>query len=248
MRPWAAAIRVLALLPLAILAPAPLAFAPARAAAADDQSDRTGRTHSTGQSDPTGQSDRTGGRIVDAAIASVRGALVALSDVALARALGLFELIPTSSSIQPADIARYIDALLARREAEQLAVSVPPEDSARAWQAAGGAALAARLEAVGIDPGSARRLIDDDIRVRRFIDLRFQSFAFVTETEVDEALGPGTHDEAARQATRDRLRAERAARAREEWAVEARGRARIRMLAAPEGGWPAPFSLPPPGR
>ena len=52
--------------------------------------------------------------------------------------------------------------------------------------------------------------------------------------EIGEALGPGTHDEAARQATRDRLRAERAARAREEWAVEARGRARIRMLAAPE--------------
>ena len=239
MRPWAAVIRVLALLPLAIVATAPLAFAPARAAAADDQGERSG------QSDRTRQSGQTGGRIVDAAIASVRGALVALSDVALARALGLFELAPGSGPIPPADIARYIDALLALREAEQLAVRVPPEDSARAWEAAGGAVLAARLEAVGIDPGLARRLIDDDIRVRRFIDLRFQSFAFVTDTEVGEALGPGTHDEAARQATRDRLRVERAARAREEWAVEARSRARIRTLVAPEGGWPAPFSLPP---
>jgi hypothetical protein len=58
---------------------------------------------------------------------------------------------------------------------------------------------------------------------------------------VDEALGPGTHDEAARGAARERLRDERAVTALAEWTAEARGRARIRALAT--GPWPAPFSL-----
>jgi len=224
MRARTAAIGVLALHALAMLARVPTC-APARADASGSQ---------------------IGGQIVDAAIASVRGALVSLSDVALARALGLFELAPAPGPIAPEDVARYIDALLALREAEQLAVRVAPEDSARAWETAGGAALSARLEAVGIDPAWARRLIEDDIKIRRFVELRFQAFAFVTEAEVDEALGPAPRDEAARGATRDRLRAERATRAREEWAVEARSRARIHTLVAPDGGWPAPFSLPPP--
>ena len=185
------------------------------------------------------------GRVVDAAIASVRDALVALSDVALARALGLFELSPSTGPITPAEIARYVDALLALREAEQLAVRVAPEDLARAWDAAGGTALAARLEAAGIDPAWARRMIESQLKIARFLELRFQAFAFVTEAEVDEAMGPGPRDEAARRATRDRLRGERAARAREDWAAEARGRARIRTLVAPDGGWPAPFALAP---
>jgi hypothetical protein len=180
-------------------------------------------------------------RLVDAAVASMPGALVTLSDVALARALGLFGLERADGSITPAEVTRYVNAQLAVREADQLAVKVSAEEMARAWEAAGGAALAARLEAVGIDPVWARRLVEDDLQIQRFVELRFQAFAFVTEAEVDEALGPGPRDDAARRAARERLRDERAAKALAEWTEEARGRARIRVLAA--GPWPAPFSL-----
>ena len=181
--------------------------------------------------------------VIDAAIASMQGALVALSDVALARALGLFGLDPSDAAITAAAVTRYVNAQLAVREAGQLAVRVAPEDVARAWEAAGGAALTARLEAAGIDPLWARRLMEEDLQLRRFVELRFQAFAFVAEPEVDEALGPGRHDETARRDARERLRDERAARALAEWTAEARGRARIRALA--DGPWPDPFSLAP---
>ena len=180
-------------------------------------------------------------RVVDAAVASMRGALVTLSDVALARALGLFGLERSDGPITAAEVTQYVNAQLALREADQLAVKVSAEDVARAWEAAGGAALAARLEAVGIDPAWARRLMEDGLQVERFVELRFQAFAFVTEPEVDEVLGPGPRDDATRRAARDRLRDERAAKALGEWTDDARGRARIRVLAA--GPWPAPFSL-----
>jgi hypothetical protein len=184
-------------------------------------------------------------RVVDEALASVRGALVTLSDVALARALGLFGLSPSTGPITPAEVARYVDALLVRREAEQLAVPASEEGVTRAWEAAGGAALATRLEAAGIRAGWARELIEAQLKVTRFLELRFQAFAFVTEAEVDAALGSGPHDDAARRAARERLRDELAARALAEWTAEARGRAQIRALSATEGPWPAPFSLGP---
>ena len=184
-------------------------------------------------------------RVVDTAIASTRGALVTLSDVTLARALGLFGLTPSAGPVTRSEVDRYLDARLAVREAEQLAVTVPAEESARAWESAGGAALAARLEATGIDLAWARGMIEDELKVRRFVELRFQAFAFVTEPEVDEALGPGTHDETARHATRERLRDERAARALAEWTTETRNRAHIRLLDPSGGPWPAPFALGP---
>ena len=64
-------------------------------------------------------------------------------------------------------------------------------------------------------------------RVERFIDLRFRAFAFVTDFDVDEALGPGPHDEATRARTRDRLRADMVARAFAAWKEDARQRVAI---------------------
>ncbi len=183
------------------------------------------------------------GRVVDAAIASTRGALVTLSDVTLARALGLFGLVPSAGPVTRAEVDRYLDARLAVREAEQLAVTPSAEESAEAWAAAGGEALAERLEAAGIAVTWARTMIEDDRKLKRFVALRFQAFAFVAEPEVDEALGPGTHDATARDAARERLRDERAARALAEWTSEARRRARIRLLDVSGGPWPAPFTL-----
>jgi hypothetical protein len=98
---------------------------------------------------------------------------------------------------------------------------------------------------VDVDPAWARRLLESNLRVERFIDLRFRDFAFVTDFDVDEALGPGVHDEAARTRARDRLRAEMVARAFAAWKEDARQRTPIRRIPGVTGPWPAPFSLGP---
>jgi hypothetical protein len=177
-------------------------------------------------------------RLMDSVLAEVGSRPVMLSDVALARALGVLGLEPSAGPITETELARYLEAQLALREAGQLAVE-------RAWESAGGAALAARLEAVGIEPAWARRLLEADLRVDRFVDLRFRAFAFVTEFDVDEALGPGSHDEATRARTRDRLRAAKVAEAFATWKEDVRQRTSIRQLPGVTGPWPAPFSLGP---
>ena len=79
----------------------------------------------------------------------------------------------------------------------------------------------------------------------RFVDLRFRAFAFVTELDVDEALGPGSHDEATRARTRDRLRAAKVAESFAAWKEDVRQRSAIRQLPGVTGPWPPPFSLAP---
>ena len=182
-------------------------------------------------------------RMVDTVLAEVGSRPVMLSDVTLARALGVLGLEPSSGPITEADLAKYLDAQLAVRESVQLAIDVPAADLDGAWEKADGAALASRLGAVGIDPTWARRLIEADLRVQRFIDLRFRAFAFVTDFDVDEALGPGSHDEATRARTRERLRADTVARSFTTWQEEARQRVPIARIPGVTGPWPAPFTL-----
>jgi hypothetical protein len=182
-------------------------------------------------------------RLVDTVVAQIGTRPVMLSDVALARALGVLGLEPSAGPITDADLARYLDAQLAVREATQLAIEVPAADVDRAWLRAGGASLATRLATAGIDPTWARRLVEADLRVERFVDLRFRSFAFVTDFDVDEALGPGTHDEATRARTRERLRADVVARSFTAWQEEARQRMPIGRIPGVTGPWPAPFTL-----
>ena len=192
-----------------------------------------------------GVSDAADVRLMDSVLAEVGSRPVMLSDVALARALGVLGLEPSAGPITDTELERYLEAQLALREATQLAVEVSAADVDRAWELAGGAALAARLEAVGIEPAWARRLLEADLRVERFVDLRFRAFAFVTEFDVDEALGPGSHDEATRARTRDRLRAAKVAESFAAWKEDVRQRISIRQLPGVTGPWPAPFSLGP---
>lgn len=192
-----------------------------------------------------GVSDAADVRLMDSVLAEVDSRPVTLSDVALARALGVLGLEPSAGPITDAEVARYLEAQLVLREAGQLAVEVSATDVDRAWEAAGGAALAARLEAVGIEPVWARRLLEADLRVDRFVDLRFRAFAFVTEFDVDEVLGPGSHDAATRARTRERLRAAKIAEAFATWKEDVRQRISIRQLPGVTGPWPAPFSLGP---
>jgi hypothetical protein len=187
----------------------------------------------------------TAAPLFDTLLAVVEGRTVAASDIALARALGVLGLEPSAGPITDAELERYLEAQLAVREATQLAVEVSAADVDRAWELAGGAALAARLEAVGIEPAWARRLLVADLRVERFVDVRFRAFAFVTEFDVDEALGPGSHDEATRARTRDRLRAAKVAESFAAWKEDVRQRISMRQLPGVTGPWPAPFSLCP---
>jgi hypothetical protein len=180
-------------------------------------------------------------------VAEVDGAVITASDVALARDLSLFDLQPSAEPIRSGDIARIVDAWLLVREAARLRLEITPDEEAAAWRAAatrieGEAALARWLKGSAIDEAWARRAVAWDLRRRRFVEVRFRAFAFVSEDQVSEALGRGDHGGAAR----DRLRAAlvQAAVDRElsAWLQELRSRSRIWRQSIPPEGIPAPFS------
>src|SRR5262245_14537273 len=192
-----------------------------------------------------GNTDAADTRLADMVLAEVGPRPIMLSEVALARALGLLGLEPSNGPITDAELTNYLDAQLAVHEANQLAIEVSAAAVDRAWDMAGGAALATRLEAVGVDAAWARRLIEVNLRVERFVDLRFRDFAFVTDFDVEEALGPGVHDEAERARTRERLRADMVAKAFASWKDDARRRTPAHLVPGASGPWPATFTLGP---
>jgi hypothetical protein len=188
-------------------------------------------------------------RFVDSLVAEVAGAVVAASDVALARALGLFGLTPAAGALSAAEIERYADGLLLVGEAARIGVETTAAERAAAWEAVaarsgGEPALTAWLAAADVDLAWARRMVEDDLRLRRFVELRFRGLAFVGEAEVAAALGSAPHDEAEREATRARLEDEAVARRLAEWLAEARARGAVRGLTPEHRQVPDPL----PGR
>jgi hypothetical protein len=185
-------------------------------------------------------------RFVDRVVAEIDGAPVAASDIAIARALGLFELNPASRAIEATDVERYVDGRLLTREATRLGLETTADERTEAWAAAasragGQATLETWLRIADIDPAWARRLVDEDLRRRRFVELRFRDLAFVSEAEVTAALEPGAQGEAAREAARARLEADAARRRLGEWLVEARARSVIRRLVDADARVPDPL-------
>ncbi len=185
---------------------------------------------------------------MDAVVAELDGAAVTASDIALARALGLFDLRPSSAPIDAAEANRYLDARLVEGEAVRLGIQGSPDEMAAAWKAAaarvgGMAALTAWLDRNGIDAAWARRLIAEDLRRERYIELRFRTFAFVSEADVDAALGSGPHAPEERLRTRRKLTDEAMQRSLSQWLSAARREARIRLVpqAIPS---PLPFPMP----
>ena len=174
-------------------------------------------------------------RCVDRVVAEIDGAPVTASDVAIARALGLFELDPAPRAIEATEVTRYVDGRLLVREATQLRLETTADERAEAWAAAasragGQATLEAWLRIADVDPAWARRLVDDDLLRRRFVELRFRDLAFVSDADVTAAMGPDADGEAAREAVRARLEDDAARRRLSEWLVETRGRSVIRRL------------------
>src|SRR5262249_22412137 len=132
------------------------------------------------------------------------------------------------------------------QEAARIGVEDRPADQVEAWaamaQRAGGeGALTRWLTLSDVEVGWVRRLVGDDLRMRRFVELRFRALAFIPEADVAAALGPGPHDEGAREAMRVRLEAEAAGRQLAEWLADARTRASITLHVARFGHVPNPL-------
>jgi hypothetical protein len=186
-------------------------------------------------------------RFLDRVVAEIDGALVTASDVAIARALGLFELNPALRAIDATDVERYVDGRLLTREAARLGVETTAEERAKAWavaadRAGGQTVLEGWLRIADVDPAWARRLVDEDLMSRRFVEIRFRDLAFVSEAEVTAAMEPGAHGEAERETVRARLEADAARRRLGEWLVETRARSVIRRLVEEGAQVPDPLA------
>jgi hypothetical protein len=187
--------------------------------------------------------------VVDAVLADVNGTVLTLSDIALARALGLFGFSPSDGPVSRADVVRLMDARLAEREAARLEIEGSAAAVEEAWRAAGAraggmAALTSWLAVTGIDPGWARQMVEADVRWRRFVEVRFRAFVFVADSDVTAALGTagGTPEE--RERARQRLIEEATQRDLARWLEEARGSARIHYADAADASLPPPFAGP----
>ena len=181
---------------------------------------------------------------LDSLLGQVDSRTISASDVALARALGVFGFAPSSAPIVRADIDRYVDVLLILSEAAKIGVEAEPAAIDAAWngiavRVGGEAALTQWLEDTAIDREWARRLVEEDVVRSKFLDARFVAFIFPDEEAVNRELGPGSHDESARERVRERLVRQAAAEAQAKWLADARRRASIKVL-LPDGGSVAP--------
>jgi hypothetical protein len=186
---------------------------------------------------------------VDALLAQLGARTISASDIALARALGVLGFAPSATPIERSDVDRYVDALLMLDEAGRIGIEIEPAARDAAWVAvgirAGGEATLERwLEQNAIDRDWARRLVEADQVKARFLDSRFAAFVFPDEEAVTRALGPGEHDEAAREQARARLIREAASEAQAAWLTDARRRASIRILLPAGSSVEPPFTLP----
>jgi hypothetical protein len=186
--------------------------------------------------------------VVDAVLAVVNGEVVAASDIALAKALGLFGFAASAAPLDADDVERYVRVALVLEEARRLAIEAPPEAIAGTWRdvearAGGPGAFAAWREASGIARSWTERAVEGHVRWQRFIELRFVALAFVTPDEIDAEAGGG--DAGARARAHDRLRGARADRALAAWLDERARTAAIRRMLAPAARVPLPFTGPP---
>jgi hypothetical protein len=186
---------------------------------------------------------------VDAVLAQVETRALTASDIALARALGLFGFTPSTDAIGVADVDRAVGVWIVVIEAQRLRLSAVGEGRAEAWRAAsdrfgGPPAFEAWLTQVGVEPEWARQLVEDDLDWRQFIDLRFRAFAFVTEDQVREGLGAEPDTPEARARIRATLEAAEVEERLGEWLAEERRRVAVHVLLATSESVSVPFSMP----
>lgn len=188
--------------------------------------------------------------LADAVVAEIDGRIVTLSDIALARALGLFGLAPATGPVDRTAVERFADVSLVLEEARRLHLQAPDPDVEHRWAEiaepfGGPEGLEAWLAQARVNRYWARRLVQLDDVYRQFVDIRFRAFVFVTEAEIDRAVGAGASDEGARERARQEIVNAEVARHLAEWTATARRGARIRVL-APVAGATLPDPLPGP--
>jgi hypothetical protein len=186
---------------------------------------------------------------IDTLLAQVDARTIAASDIALARALRVFGFTPSSSPITRTDVDRFVDVLLILAEAGKIGVDAEPAAVDTAWAAAaagagGEAALTRWLEDKAIDRDWARLMVGEDIVKSKFLDARFAAFIFPDEETVTRELGPGQHDDDARERVRDRLIRQAAVEAQAKWLADARRRASIKILLLDGASVVPPFTGP----
>ena len=182
--------------------------------------------------------------LVDAVLGEVDGHVVTASDIALARALGLFGFQPSTAPITASDLERLVAARIVVREARQIGVGGSPAEIDEAWRAAAERAGHAWLDATGVEPEWARATVAADVQWHRFIDARFRAFVFVSEPEVRAALGPGDHGPDERARMRAMLGEREVQRRLSAWIAESEERLRVRRLLAPGDSVPCPMPMP----
>ena len=189
--------------------------------------------------------------LLDAVLAEVNGAIITASDATIARALGLFGTQQSKKPIQAADVSHLVDAWLIDAEAARLQIAPSAAEFEDAWRTIAGRvggmdALRRWLDRAGLDEAWVKRLVEADLRGRRFVDVRFRAFVFVTEEDVTKALGPGPHTVDARERAVVVLREDAVNRELAAWLADARARATIRTTGAEGTGLPLLFPLPVP--
>lgn len=187
--------------------------------------------------------------VADAVLANVGGETVTASEVALARALGVFGLSPSAAPIGAEDVQHVVGARIEIAEAERLGIAPSEAERERAWaetaaRLGGPQALAAWLAQAAVEPAWARRLVAQDLARRQFVDLRFRAFVFVAEAEVEAALGPGEHSPAERERQREALREAETARRRADWLAQMREQVPVRLRLGPGTTVPVPLPMP----
>lgn len=186
---------------------------------------------------------------VDAVLADVNGMTITASDATIARALGLFGIRQSEKPIQATDVKQLADAWLIEAEAARLQIGPSPAEVEEAWKAAaarvgGMDALRGWLDQARLDEAWVRKLVEADLRWRRFIEVRFRAFVFVSDEDVTQAIGPDPHDPEVHEKAVNELREEITDRELRAWLAEAHSRATIRTTGAEGTGLPLPFGLP----
>jgi hypothetical protein len=139
---------------------------------------------------------RVDASLVDAVLGQVGSATVAASDIALARALGLFGFTPSEAPIDAADVDRYAEALVAVLEASRLGIGPTEVEIEQAWrvlegQQGGGVALQAWFDAVAIDAAWVRRALEAHLRWRAWQDVHARLSAPPPDLAIRRLLPPG---------------------------------------------------------
>ena len=186
---------------------------------------------------------------VDTVLGQVGSRTISASDVALARALGMLGFAPSAAPIERSDVERYVDTLLMLEEAGRIGIEAESAALDAAWttigaRVGGDAALERWLRDNAIDRDWARRVVEDDLVKSKFLDARFAAFVFPDDDAINRELGPGQHDEAAREKARERLVRQAASEAQATWLADARRRASIRILLPAGSSVAPPFGAP----